>query len=35
VYDHSDIEVLKGSGQQVSFDTATLVSERTIVEPPF
>jgi hypothetical protein len=35
VYDHSDIEVLKGSGQQVSFDTGTLVSERTIVEPPF
>jgi hypothetical protein len=35
VYDHSDIEVLKGAGQQVSFDTGTLVAEGTIGEPPF
>jgi hypothetical protein len=33
VYDHSDIEVLKGAGMQVSFDTGTLVSEDTKQAP--
>lgn len=35
VYDHSDIEVLKGAGMQVSFDTGELVSEDTAGLPPF